>query len=159
MKIQNCIMDLKLGRKCYYEKNIVCNDFYPGSRNFLRLYSGSGIETGIFNLLGGGVEFRDIAVDFGGCAYVTGYTGSPDFPTENPYQGNYGGSGDSFVTKLSSTGSSLIYSTYLGGSDSDYGCGIALDAALGAYVAGITYSNNFPTENPYQASFNEQSPG
>ena len=57
-----------------------------------------------------------IAVDGSGNAYVTGLTCSSDFPTLNPYQ-TYQGGRDVFVTKLSSSGNSLIYSTYLGGGD------------------------------------------
>jgi len=90
-----------------------------------------------------------IAVDTSGAAYVTGWTDSPDFPTENPYQTNQGGD-DVFVTKLSNSGSSLVYSTYLGGNDRDQGNGIAVDDSGAAYVTGYTYSTDFPTVNPYQ---------
>ena len=57
---------------------------------------------------------------------------------------------DAFVTKLSSSGNSLIYSTYLGGGGDDYGYGIAVDGSGNAYVTGYTDSSNFPTLNPYQ---------
>jgi len=88
-------------------------------------------------------------VDASGAAYVTGYTYSTDFPTENPYQ-TYQGGTDVFVTKLSSSGDALLYSTYLGGGNWDWGRAIAIDAAGAAYVTGRTYSTDFPTENPYQ---------
>src|SRR5205807_1412851 len=52
---------------------------------------------------------------------------------------------DAFVTKLDPTGSALVYSTYLGGSDSDWGYGIAVDADRDAFVTGTTFSGNFPT--------------
>ena len=55
-----------------------------------------------------------IAVDSGGNAYVTGYTLSSDFPTENPMYGTKTGSYDAFVTKIDASGTSLSYSTYLG---------------------------------------------
>jgi uncharacterized repeat protein (TIGR01451 family) len=59
-----------------------------------------------------------------------------------------------FVTKLSSSGNSLVYSTYLGGSDSDIGGGsIAVDGAGSAYVAGATFSTDFPTQGSYKAGF------
>ena len=93
-----------------------------------------------------------IAVDSARNAYVTGLTISTNFPTKNPFQGANAGSWDAFVTKLSPTGSALVYSTYLGGSDTDYGTGIALDSARNAYVTGVTRSNNFPTKNPFQGA-------
>ncbi|MBN2135660.1 MAG: SBBP repeat-containing protein [Acidobacteria bacterium] len=91
-----------------------------------------------------------IAVDSEGAAYITGNTSSSDFPTLNQYQAYQGGT-DVFITKLSSTGNSLIYSTYLGGSADDYGYGIAVDSEDAAYVTGSTSSSDFPTLNQYQA--------
>jgi Beta-propeller repeat len=94
-----------------------------------------------------------IAVDSGGNAYVTGLTSSANFPTQNPLQVSYGGGVfDAFVTKLSGTGSELIYSTYIGGSNEDYGLGIAVDAGGNTYVTGVNVSVDFPTLNPYQAT-------
>ena len=93
---------------------------------------------------------RSIAVDAAGCAYVVGITSSSDFPTENPYQGTIAGGFDAFVAKLSAEGNSLIYSTYLGGSNWDNGMGIAVDAAGCAYITGDTLSSDFPTQDPYQ---------
>jgi hypothetical protein len=95
---------------------------------------------------------RGIAVDSTGCAYVTGGTNSGNFPTQNPYQGTNAGNYDAFVARLSAAGTSLVYSTYLGGSHDDYGLGIAVDSAGCAYVVGFTYSSNFPTQNPYQGT-------
>jgi hypothetical protein len=87
-----------------------------------------------------------IAVDSSGNAYVTGTTYSTDFPTMNPLQpANAGGGSDAFVSKINASGSALVYSTYLGGSGSDYGAGIAVDSASNAYVIGTTYSTDFPT--------------
>jgi hypothetical protein len=94
----------------------------------------------------------DIAVDGSGNAYLTGFTGSTDFPTVIPFDGSLTGGWDAFVTKLSPTGNSLIYSTYLGGSGDDYGIGIAVDGSGNAYVTGETYSSDFPTQNPYQTA-------
>jgi hypothetical protein len=94
-----------------------------------------------------------IAVDTGGNAYVTGYTYSTNFPTKNPFQSALGGVDDAFVTKLNAAGNALTYSTYLGGSSNDAGYGIAVDSGGNAYVTGFTYSTNFPTANPYQATF------
>jgi hypothetical protein len=91
-----------------------------------------------------------IAVDGSGNAYVTGGTSSADFPTMNPLQSTIGGSGDAFVAKLNAAGSALVYSTYLGGSDSDSATGIAVDGFGNAYVTGGTSSADFPTMNPLQ---------
>ena len=88
---------------------------------------GSGIEQGL-----------GIAVDAAGQAYVTGQTDSTNFPTATPVQATYGGDYDAFVTKLSASGTSLLYSTYLGGSSQDQGFGIAVDAAGQAYLTGHT---------------------
>ncbi len=98
---------------------------------------------------GGDVGFG-IAVDSGDNAYVTGYTGSTDFPTMNPLQPSCGGNGDAFVTKINSNESALDYSTYLGGTGADIGAGIAVDGAGNAYVTGQTNSTDFPTINPLQ---------
>jgi len=87
-----------------------------------------------------------IAVDAAGNASLTGFTNSPNFPTTPAaIQSAPGGSADAFVTKLNSSGSALIYSTYLGGSGYDVGQGIALDSLGSAYVTGVTSSADFPT--------------
>jgi hypothetical protein len=95
-------------------------------------------------------EGNDIAVDASGNAYVTGSTQSLNFPMVNSLQPNFGGGQDAFVTKISADGSMLVYSTYLGGSASEDGFGIAVDTLGNAYVTGDTNSLNFPTVNPLQ---------
>ena len=80
---------------------------------------------------------RGIAVDAAGNVYVTGQTYSTDFPTLNPVQPAFGGGFfDAFVTKLDAAGSTLLYSTYLGGSGGESGYGIAVDPVDNAYVTG-----------------------
>jgi hypothetical protein len=94
----------------------------------------------------------DIAVDASGFAYITGRTSSNDYPTFNSYQ-NDQGDWDTFVTKIDTTqtgAASLVYSTYLGGNDLDYGYSIAVDNTGFAYITGCTNSSNFPTLNQYQ---------
>ncbi len=87
-----------------------------------------------------------IAVDASGDVYVMGTTNSPNFPTTSgASQTTFGGAEDAFVSKLNVTGSALLYSTYLGGSNGDYGSGIALDSSGNAYVTGYTGSTDFPT--------------
>ena len=93
-----------------------------------------------------------IAVDTSGNAYITGQTWSSDFPTANAMYGTNTGRFDAFVTKLDSTGSSLIYSTYLGGGGTDGGNDIAVDTSGNVYVAGVATRNysdspNFPVSN------------
>jgi uncharacterized protein (TIGR03437 family) len=92
-----------------------------------------------------------VAVDAQGNAYVTGYTSSANFPVRSAAQGTPGGAVDTFVLKVAPDGSSLIYSTFLGGSADDYGFGsLVVDAAGSAYVTGWTESANFPVRNPVQ---------
>ena len=103
---------------------------------------------------------QGIAVDAQGSVYVTGYTYSTDFPTQNPYKStpptkmtgvSPGTWASAFVTKFSPDGSSLVYSTYLGGNGEDYGFAIAVDSGGNAYVTGSTTSPDFPaTQGAYQ---------
>jgi len=89
-------------------------------------------------------QANGIAVDAGGNAYVTGATFSADFPVTNRSTiGGNGGATDAFVTKLNGSGA-RVYSSYLGGSNTDMGNGIAVDAGGNAYVTGATFSADFP---------------
>jgi hypothetical protein len=102
--------------------------------------------------LGGyGVDVGNaIAVDRNGAAVVVGYTYSTDLPVVGAIQSLIGGDCDAFVAKLSATGDSLVYMSYLGGNGSDTATAVALDAAANVFVAGWTLSTNFPLLNPYQ---------
>ena len=92
----------------------------------------------------------DLAADKSGDIYVTGYTYSADLPIVNPYQ-SYQGVADAYVTKLSSLGNSISYSTYLGGTGFEMAFSIAVDEGGSAYVTGETGSPTFPTLNSLQS--------
>jgi hypothetical protein len=115
---------------------------------FVAKLSADGSTLAYSTYLGGssGDVADGIAVDGAGGAYVAGYTNSADFPTTpGAFQTTYGGNGDAFVAQLSADGSALVYSTFLGGSNGDYANAIAVDGTGSAYVAGTTYSADFPT--------------
>lgn len=99
-----------------------------------------------------GEEGNAVAVDQSGNAYVTGYTNATDFPTVHPVQSAAGGGEDAFVTEVAAAGTSYVFSTYLGGSSSDRGYGIAVDPVGGVYVTGRTASTNFPVSNAIQST-------
>ncbi|HEU4479605.1 MAG TPA: SBBP repeat-containing protein, partial [Pyrinomonadaceae bacterium] len=94
---------------------------------------------------------RSIAVDASGNAYVTGTTTANDFPIVNGLKSSIN-SQDAFVTKLNSSGSGLLFSTLLGGTNEDSGSGIAVDGNGNIYVVGSTLSTNFPTINAIQSN-------
>jgi hypothetical protein len=98
-----------------------------------------------------------LAVDAAGQAHVTGITDSSSFPLAAPpgrrvpdstIAGN-----DAFVTQLNAQGNGLLFSTFLGGSGTDFGRSIAVDGAGAEYVVGVTFSADFPTVNEFQSAF------
>lgn len=94
-----------------------------------------------------------LAVDDLGNAYVAGETASSDdFPRQEAIQPNYGGGDtDAFAAKLSFTGASLVYATYLGGGASDSARAIAVDIDGATYVGGATASEDYPTNDAFQS--------
>ena len=109
----------------------------------------------IFSTYFGGNNFdtsEGVAIDGNGSCYVTGVTSSTNFPTKNAYQNYNSGNNSIFVAKFNSTGT-LIFSTYLGGSNYDGGFSIAVDSNGNSYITGQTSSTNFPTKNAYQTSY------
>jgi hypothetical protein len=99
-----------------------------------------------------GVIPNAIAVDAAGCAYVTGSAGGGLATSATAFQQQAKSYSTAFVLKLNAAGSAEAYGTYLGGSNSDQGNGIAVDSFGNALVAGHTYSSDFPMQNPIQAS-------
>lgn len=94
---------------------------------------------------GMGVEVANaVAVDASGAAYVAGYTYSDDFPVTLGSQASSGGDCDGFLVKVSPSGDSLLFATYLGGSASDTISGLAVDAAGNLQLSGWTFSPDFP---------------
>ena len=106
------------------------------------LLGGLGTDTG-----------HGIAVDRSGYAYVVGQTDSSNFPLQSPLQAAPGGQSDAFVAKIDPNGK-LVYSTYLGGSNSDSGTAIAVDSGSSVYVTGVTASENFPVSSGAFQSLN-----
>lgn len=113
---------------------------------------GNGSSTTIDGLPGSpvinyGDQFRgDVVTDGDGNIYVASATNSPDFPTPNGFRTSFQGGGfDAVVLKLSANLRTLLWSTYLGGTNAEAAYSLQLDATRGVYVAGGTLSNNFPT--------------
>jgi uncharacterized repeat protein (TIGR01451 family) len=137
----------------------VVNAFQPATTlsndAFVAKVNAAGSALVYSTYLGGDLneDCLGIAVDPAGHAYVTGRTSSLNFPTLAAMQATRAGSSsDAFITKLAPNGSSLIFSTYFGGTSNDNGLGIALDSSQNIYVVGFTNSLNFPTLSPLQAT-------
>ncbi|MEE8574923.1 MAG: SBBP repeat-containing protein, partial [Thermodesulfobacteriota bacterium] len=113
---------------------------------FVTKINSDGSDLVYSTYLGGTGVDSGLAIDVVllGTVYVTGSTGSTDFPTASAIYGSNSGVNEAFVTEINTTGTALIYSTYLGGSGHDYGRGIAVDATGSAYVTGDTTSTDFP---------------
>lgn len=95
---------------------------------------------------------QDIAVDSSGAAYITGFTRSLNFPTQNAFRGTLIGSSSSFLTKLSASGNALVYSTYVGSGE---GYAVTVDGNGSAYITGVTDLGTFPTTpGAYDTSYN-----
>lgn len=134
-----------------------CGFFIPQSLNsrdaFLTVFNASGSDITYSTCIGGSVvhdEAFSVALDSANNAYITGLAGGDNFPTKNAAQSASGGGTDAWVAKFnpaSSGNASLIYSTYLGGSGTDRGFGIAVNSSGTAYVTGVTGSINFPLKN------------
>ena len=130
---------------------------FPTTAGSFQKNSGGGLDAFVFELNPGGTALtystylggsgddvaNGLAIDSSG-AYVVGSTSSTDFPVQNPIQSAIHGSGNGFVTKLNPSGTTLLYSTYLGGGTGDVASAVAV-AAGAAYVTGATQNPSFPT--------------
>jgi len=131
------------------------NSTYSGNQDcFVTKLNTTGNELIYSTFLGGINSEEGYGIDVeGGYAYVTGLTYSPDFPTENAYDSTQRGNQDCFVSKLNTTGKELIFSTYLGGSNNDLSCSIAVEGGY-AYITGNTNSAEFPSTNAFDSTQN-----
>ena len=126
-----------------YDAYVIKIDAAGGSFIYSSLLGGSGQDYG----------GQNIAVDGSGSVYLTGPTDSTDFPRVNQISGacqgscGSGSADDAFVTKINAAGSSLVYSSLLGGSGEDYGSNIAVDGSGNAYLTGRASSADFPRVN------------
>ena len=97
---------------------------------------------------------RSISIAYSGGIVVCGSTTSSDFPTSHAFASNNHGGTDSFLLKMDSEESSISFSTYLGGSDDDISYALIADDYDGIYITGMTYSQDFPTLNAYDSTYN-----
>jgi len=130
---------------------------YGGGTNwgdaYVAMVTASGTLAWSSYIGGAGDDYGNgIAVDAAGNCYLTGATYSLDFPTVGGFDTSLGGAEDAFVAKVTASGT-LAWSSYLGGSEnSDWGLGIAVDAAGNCYLTGCTWSSDFPTASGFDTS-------
>ena len=125
-----------------------------GSKSAFVLKLNSVGNTLLFSTYLGGTTYdvgTAIAVDATGNAYIAGDTQSADFPVSGGFQSIAGGGFDAFVTKLTSNGA-YVFSSFLGGAANEHAGGVATDSSGGVYVAGGTYSTNFPLAGAIQTT-------
>ncbi|MFX0091805.1 MAG: SBBP repeat-containing protein [Candidatus Hodarchaeota archaeon] len=139
--------------------NAYDNTHGGGEDVFISKINATGNGLGYSTYLGGGTDERgwSIAVDDAGNSYIAGRTQSSDFPTQNAYDDSYNGAsysfgGDAFVTRINTMGDELGFSTFLGGSEDDWGLAIAVDTARNSYITGTTSSTDFPLKNAYDST-------
>lgn len=125
-----------------------------GSKSAFVLKLNSVGNTLLFSTYLGGSTYdlgTVIAVDGSGNVYIAGDTQSANFPVVGGFQAAIGGGFDAFITKLNSNGT-YVFSTFLGGAANEHAGGIAVDSSGSAYIAGGTYSTNFPLAGAIQTT-------
>ena len=161
--VTNAIVYRLAGRTNTVLDHLACtNSVYYNANAFIAKIGGPGGTNLIYSSYFGGNNLdagESIAIDSSNFVYVTGFTASTNFPTRNAITNNiwngYLLNGttnqtsayDAFVAKFDSTGTNLLYSTYLGGINNDVAYSIAVDNQGAAYVTGWTTSTNFPNTN------------
>lgn len=149
----------------YYVTGQTGSDDFPTENAFNYTFGGdrdvfiskfSSNNTLLWSTFLGGNDIEhsdDIAIGADGSCYIVGSTRSNDFPIRNAYSDTCSGSDDLFITKFSANGS-LLWSTYLGGNDRDFGYSITVASDGSCYVSGETWSTDFPTKNAYDTTYN-----
>ncbi len=133
---------------------------FPGDGFCLKL-TGGGSTVAYATYLGGASDdwCEQLAVNAQGEACLAGYTSSFGFPTKNPIQPNFaGGTRDAWCAKLSAQGSTLVFSTFWGGTGEEYTRGVGVDSSGDVYFCGLTSSADFPLQNAFQATFKGGTP-
>jgi hypothetical protein len=129
-----------------------------GNDAFLAKLNAAGSGLVYSTVLGGTASegAAGVAVDASGNSWLTGTTSSTDFPvTADAADASFNGTADAFISEANPAGSALLYSTYLGGSQSDSGTDVVLDAGGNPYVTGQTFSMDFPaTTGSFDTVFN-----
>ena len=136
-------------------KNAIQSMYGGGSSDaFLAEVNPTGTDLLFSTFLGGtgNDNATSLAIDSAGAIYVSGDTGSSNFPIKSPLQTTLKGTSNAFLTKVAPGGSTLDYSTYLGGSGGDFPLGLVVDSLGNAYLGGETSSADFPTVSAFQSS-------
>lgn len=122
---------------------------------FVARLSASGTSLDFSTHIGGSwldMPGNSIAFDSSGNIWIAGTSGSANFPLVSPIQASNQGLEDIVLFALNSAGSAIVYSTYVGGTSTDWGSGVTVLPSGEIAVVGTTYSSNFPTASPLQST-------